>query len=74
MALDCLDIAKATVLTAEILLFLLREEDSACHGVLHPSFYAELGRNDKCPCGSNRKYKNCCFEDVQGMLNFRKGS
>ena len=39
MALDCLDIAKATVLTAEILLFLLREEDSACHGVLHPSFY-----------------------------------
>lgn len=74
MALDCLDIAKATVLTAEILLFLLREEDSACHGVLHPSFYAELGRNDKCPCGSNRKYKNCCFEDVQDMLNFRKGS
>jgi len=21
----------------------------------------EVGRNEKCPCGSNKKYKNCCF-------------
>ncbi|MFU8806305.1 MAG: SEC-C metal-binding domain-containing protein, partial [Bradymonadaceae bacterium] len=20
-----------------------------------------IGRNDPCPCGSNRKYKQCCF-------------
>ena len=20
----------------------------------------KLGRNDKCSCGSNKKYKNCC--------------
>lgn len=21
----------------------------------------DVGRNDKCPCGSNKKYKNCCL-------------
>ena len=21
----------------------------------------KLGRNDPCPCGSNRKFKNCCM-------------
>ena len=21
----------------------------------------KVGRNDKCPCGSGRKYKNCCL-------------
>ena len=20
----------------------------------------QVGRNDPCPCGSNKKYKNCC--------------
>lgn len=22
-----------------------------------------IGRNDKCPCGSGKKYKNCCLEN-----------
>ena len=22
---------------------------------------AKVGRNDSCPCGSNKKYKNCCM-------------
>lgn len=22
--------------------------------------YAKIGRNDPCPCGSGKKYKNCC--------------
>lgn len=21
----------------------------------------KIGRNDKCPCGSSKKYKNCCL-------------
>lgn len=21
----------------------------------------KIGRNEKCPCGSNKKYKNCCL-------------
>ena len=23
--------------------------------------YEKIGRNDKCPCGSNLKFKNCCM-------------
>ena len=23
--------------------------------------YPKVNRNDKCPCGSNKKYKNCCM-------------
>ena len=23
--------------------------------------YSNVGRNDKCPCGSGKKYKNCCM-------------
>ena len=23
---------------------------------------AKVGRNDPCPCGSGKKYKNCCGE------------
>ena len=23
--------------------------------------YKKIGRNDKCPCGSNKKFKNCCM-------------
>jgi len=23
--------------------------------------YPKIGRNDKCPCGSGKKYKNCCL-------------
>lgn len=22
----------------------------------------KVGRNDSCPCGSNKKYKNCCLK------------
>ena len=24
---------------------------------------AKIGRNDPCPCGSGKKYKNCCGRD-----------
>jgi len=23
---------------------------------------AKIARNDKCPCGSGKKYKNCCMD------------
>jgi preprotein translocase subunit SecA len=25
---------------------------------------AKVGRNDPCPCGSGKKYKNCCINKV----------
>lgn len=25
--------------------------------------YEKINRNDKCPCGSGKKYKNCCLNE-----------
>jgi uncharacterized protein YecA (UPF0149 family) len=27
-----------------------------------PSY--NIGRNDECPCGSGKKYKNCCMRNL----------
>ena len=27
--------------------------------------YGEVGRNDDCPCGSGRKFKQCCIDHVE---------
>lgn len=29
-------------------------------GELFPTLAAKVGRNDPCPCGSGKKYKQCC--------------
>jgi len=29
-------------------------------GVIHPETRSKVGRNDPCPCGSGRKFKQCC--------------
>ena len=26
----------------------------------------KIGRNEKCPCGSNKKYKKCCLNKMKG--------
>lgn len=31
---------------------------------------ARVGRNDPCPCGSGRKYKNCCIQKDDERLHF----
>lgn len=34
----------------------------------HPhSYYKDVGRNEKCPCGSDKKYKFCCLP-TEGVL------
>jgi len=30
----------------------------------------KVGRNDICPCGSNKKYKKCCLENDQQKLKY----
>jgi uncharacterized protein YecA (UPF0149 family) len=27
---------------------------------------AKIGRNDRCPCGSGKKYKKCCLHLLDG--------
>ncbi len=34
--------------------------------VLTPKRSAKVGRNDPCPCGSGKKYKNCCGANATG--------
>ncbi len=28
------------------------------------------GRNDRCPCGSGKKYKNCCADKTSSNMSF----
>lgn len=28
----------------------------------------KIGRNDICPCGSGKKYKNCCLSTQQNLM------
>lgn len=28
---------------------------------------SKVGRNDRCPCGSGKKYKNCCADKASRM-------
>ncbi len=39
---------------------------SAKRVVLTPKRSAKVGRNDPCPCGSGKKYKNCCGANTAG--------
>lgn len=68
MAVNCLGLARSAVVISEIVLFILRQEDTSVHSAIHPRYYKDPGRNDKCPCGSNKKFKNCCMPDIQSML------
>ena len=35
--------------------------------------YKKIGRNDPCPCGSGKKYKNCCLSSgkFEGLKNIK---
>lgn len=35
---------------------------------------SKTGRNDPCPCGSGKKYKNCCLAKEKTPLGKRKFS
>ena len=36
--------------------------------------FDKVGRNDPCPCGSGKKYKNCCLSkgEYEGLKNVEK--
>lgn len=35
---------------------------------LHKRSHKKIGRNDYCPCGSGKKYKKCCLNEVDVVL------
>jgi len=69
MAIDCIGLSKVAVLMAEILLFIIRQEvrSENIHSIIHPRFYKKVELNDKCPCGSNIKYKKCCKAEIESI-------
>lgn len=70
VAVDCLGLAKSAVIISEMILFLLRQEFRLenIHSIIHPRFYDKVQVNEPCPCGSGRKYKKCCRNDVESTL------
>lgn len=67
VAVDCLGLVKSAVVMSEMILFLLRQEFrfENVHSIIHPRFYKNAKVNDACPCGSGKKYKKCCMNDVE---------
>jgi preprotein translocase subunit SecA len=43
-------------------------------GATHTASAASVGRNDPCPCGSGRKYKNCCMRKEQGAASSQQSA
>ena len=46
---------------AEIMGILARDESER----RNRNAWANVGRNDPCPCGSGKKYKKCCYQNVK---------
>ena len=40
-------------------------------GSFRTAIYGKTGRNDKCPCGSNEKYKKCCLLKHDTVVNVK---
>ena len=38
----------------------------------HVVDYSKIGRNDPCPCGSGKKFKKCCLNNVESSLPYQK--
>ena len=66
MAIECCELAKTATIMSELILFLLRrsERERGNHFSTHLFLYDNLGPNEKCPCGSGKKYKKCCWNDM----------
>lgn len=69
MAIDCIGMAKSAVIMSEMILYLLREEfrKVGIKTIIHPRYYKEVGPNEKCPCGSGKKYKKCCKNEIDAV-------
>ena len=76
IAIDCLNLAKSSVIYSEIILFLLRVkfDTQGIHSIIHPDFYKKTSAYDKCPCGSGLSYKRCCEKTITNLLKQNKNS
>lgn len=66
IALECLSLTKSAFVMSFIIYELNRyhELSHGNHVPLHPLFYGHVSSQKHCPCGSHKKYKDCCKQDV----------
>jgi preprotein translocase subunit SecA len=41
-----------------------KDQKKAQHRQLLPAVLPAIGRNNPCPCGSGKKFKKCCINDL----------
>lgn len=70
VAIECLGLARSIVAFSEMILFILRSEfkRQGIRSIIHPRFYVDVQPNDRCPCGSDVKYKKCCRNDIDKLI------
>ncbi len=75
MAIQCIGLVKSSVIMSEILLFIMRHEliNEGVRSIIPMQFYNNNEPNEKCPCGSNKKYKKCCKIDVERIKHNKNG-
>ena len=44
------------------------KKQHVCHLIKANYVESNVGRNDKCPCGSGKKYKHCCAENANKIM------
>jgi len=43
-----------------------RKSEATYTRIAMEKLYPNVGRNEKCPCGSGKKFKNCCVDKLTG--------
>ena len=71
--LDALNEAVGTKRDMEAIRRAMAEQYARMH-TTYKREHAKIGRNDPCPCGSGKKYKNCCLESgkYEGFVASKK--
>ena len=64
MACECCDMVVSAVILSEIILFLLRNANNTGKCISHLAFYDGVAKDDTCPCGSAKKYEDCCMPTI----------
>jgi len=62
VARECIGLMRSSIVLEFIVFGLIREQCRTTDGEfwIHPMFYSKTSGQDRCPCGSGKKYAQCC--------------
>lgn len=66
IAVECVELMRSAYILTFYVYELFRNiaRESAENVILHPMFYSQSKGQDRCPCGSNKKYNACCKNNL----------